>query len=170
MFRETGTPVKKEPFESLTVDDVFGALREEDSRKLILIIDEFDRVEDPDIDAMFADTIKVLSDFDLDTTLILVGVADDVDDLITEHESVDRCLVQIHLPRMPFEEMMDIVRSGVGTAGMEASDEAVSGICAVSWGCRTMPMPWGSLRGERPLMTGGPGWRRATWTTPWKRS
>ena len=134
MFRETGTPVKKEPFESLTVDDVFGALREERSRKLILIIDEFDRIEDPDIDALFADTIKTLSDFDLDTTLILVGVADDVDDLITEHESVDRCLVQIHLPRMPFEEMMDIVRSGVGSAGMEASDEAVSGICAVSMG------------------------------------
>lgn len=134
MFREIGTPVKKSPFESLTVDDVFDTLREEESRKLILIIDEFDRVEDPDIDALFADTIKALSDFDLDTTLILVGVADDVDDLITEHESVDRCLVQVHLPRMPFEEMMEIVRSGVGSAGMEASDEAVSSICAVSMG------------------------------------
>lgn len=134
MFREIGTPVNKSPFESLTVDDVFDALRQEDSRKLILIIDEFDRVEDPDIDALFADTIKALSDFDLDTTLILVGVADDVDDLITEHESVDRCLVQVHLPRMPFEEMMEIVRSGVGSAGMEASDEAVSSICAVSMG------------------------------------
>ncbi len=134
MFREIGTPVNKNPFENLTIDDVFDALRQEDSRKLILIIDEFDRVEDPDIDALFADTIKALSDFDLDTTLVLVGVADDVDDLITEHESVDRCLVQIHLPRMPFEEMMEIVRSGVGSAGMEASDEAVSSICTVSMG------------------------------------
>jgi histone H3/H4 len=117
-----------------TPDDVLDALRQDESRKLILIIDEFDRIEDPDIDALFADTIKALSDFNLDTTLILVGVADDVDDLITEHRSVDRCLVQIHLPRMPFDELTEIVKSGVETAGMEVSEEAVRHICAVSQG------------------------------------
>ena len=133
MFREIGSPVE-DPYDSLTIDDVFAALRREDSRKLILIIDEFDRIEDPDIDSRFADTIKALSDFNVDTTLILVGVADDVDDLIVEHESIDRCLVQVHLPRMPFVEMTEIVRLGISSVGMEASDEAVSRICLVSMG------------------------------------
>ena len=91
LFRQVGFPTKGE-YERLTLDDVFDTLRQEDARKLILIVDEFDRIQDPDIDTLFADTIKTLSDFNLDTTLILVGVADDVDDLITEHESINRCL------------------------------------------------------------------------------
>ncbi len=133
LFQEVGLPTK-DPYGSFTLADVFDTLRQEDSRKLILIIDEFDRIEDPDIDALFADTIKTLSDFDLDTTLILVGVADDVDDLITEHESVDRCLVQIHLPRMTFEELKGIVTSGIEAIGMDVSDDALSQICTVSLG------------------------------------
>ena len=133
LFREIGFSLKDQ-FAPFTPDDVIDTLRQDASKKLILIIDEFDRIEEPDVDALFADTIKALSDFNLDTTLILVGVADDVDDLITEHESVDRCLVQIHLPRMPFDELTEIVRAGVSTAGMEISDAAVAQICNVSLG------------------------------------
>ena len=94
LFRSVGLPIK-DPYVEFTPEDVFNTLRQDSDRKLILIVDEFDRIGDPDVDTMFADTIKTLSDFDLDTTLILIGVADDVDDLITEHESIDRCLVQI---------------------------------------------------------------------------
>ena len=133
LFRQVGFPTKGE-YERLTLDDVFDALRKEDTRKLILIVDEFDRIQDPDIDTLFADTIKTLSDFNLDTTLILVGVADDVDDLITEHESINRCLVQIHLPRMNVEELGAIVNFGIGTVGMQIAREAVSQICSVSLG------------------------------------
>ena len=128
-----GFPTKGE-YEPLTLDDVLDTLRKEDARKLILIVDEFDRIQDPDIDTLFADTIKTLSDFDVDTTLILVGVADDVDDLITEHESINRCLVQIHLPRMTVEELEAIINFGIETVGMQISREAVSQICSVSLG------------------------------------
>ena len=133
LFRQVGFPTKGE-YDSLTLDDIFDTLRKEDTRKLILIVDEFDRIQDPDIDTLFADTIKTLSDFDVDTTLILVGVADDVDDLITEHESINRCLVQIHLPRMTVEELEAIINFGIETVGMQISREAVSQICSVSLG------------------------------------
>ena len=133
LFRQVGFPTKGE-YEPLTLDDVLDTLRKEDARKLILIVDEFDRIQDPDIDTLFADTIKTLSDFDVDTTLILVGVADDVDDLITEHESINRCLVQIHLPRMTVEELEAIINFGIETVGMQISREAVSQICSVSLG------------------------------------
>ena len=117
---------------TITPADVVTALASE--RKLILIVDEFDRIEDPDVDAMFADTIKALSDFDVDTTLVILGVADDVDDLIYEHESIDRCLLQLHLPRMPYEELKDIVTLGFEAVGMQISENAVSDICTVSLG------------------------------------
>jgi len=133
LFREVGLPTKEE-FSPFTVNDVIDILRRDEDRELIFIIDEFDRIQDPDIDTMFADTIKALSDFNVSTTLIVVGVADDVDDLIEEHQSVDRCLVQVHLSRMPVDELREIVKSGISTAGMEISDEAVSQICTISLG------------------------------------
>lgn len=133
LFGQVDLPTKDDEYTGLALDYVFNTLRR-DKRKLILVVDEFDRVEDPNIDAMFADTIKALSDFNLDTTLILVGVADDVDDLIAEHESVNRCLVQIHLPRMTVDELSEIIVKGIALVGMEISDEAVERICAVSLG------------------------------------
>ena len=151
LFRQVGFPTKGE-YEPLTLDDVLDTLRKEDARKLILIVDEFDRIQDPDIDTLFADTIKTLSDFDVDTTLILVGVADDVDDLITEHESINRCLVQIHLPRMTVEELEAIINFGIETVGMQISHEAVSQICSVSLGAaqlRSCPGTGGRTRGNR---------------------
>jgi Cdc6-like AAA superfamily ATPase len=103
-------------------------------RKIILIVDEFNSIENPDVDALFADTIKALSDFEVDTTLVIVGVADDVDDLISEHESIDRCLVQVQLPRMEYKELLEIVEKGIKTAGMEISPEATTQICTISLG------------------------------------
>lgn len=133
LFKQVGLSEKSE-YNSLILDDVVDTLREDTERKLILIVDEFDRIEDPDIDVLFADTIKALSDFNVDTTLILVGVADDIDDLITEHESVNRCLVQIHLPRMSVDELREIVKFGIDGVGMEISQDAIHQICAVSLG------------------------------------
>ena len=133
LFDQVGLPSASE-YHGLTLNDVFRTLREEDSRKLILIVDEFDRIQDPDIDVLFADTVKTLSDFSLDTTLIFVGVADDVDDLISEHESINRSLVQIHLPRMTVDELGDIVNFGIEKVGMEVSAEAVSQVCSISLG------------------------------------
>ena len=133
LFRDVGLPTKEE-FSPFTVSYVIDTLRQDKDRELIFIIDEFDRIQDPDIDTMFADTIKALSDFSVSTTLIVVGVADDVDDLIEEHQSVDRCLVQVHLSRMPVDELTEIVKSGISTVGMEISDEAVSQICTISLG------------------------------------
>ena len=57
-----------------------------------------------------------------------------MDDLITEHESVNRCLMQIHLPRMTTEELADIIESGIEIVGMRISEEAVAQICKVSLG------------------------------------
>ncbi len=58
----------------------------------IITIDEFDRIEDRDVKVKMADTIKTLSDNATRTTLILVGVADSVDELIGEHQSIERAM------------------------------------------------------------------------------
>jgi hypothetical protein len=62
-----------------------------------------------------ADTIKNLSDHTVAATIILVGVADTVEQLIGEHKSIQRALVQIQMPRMEVEERKEILTGGITT-------------------------------------------------------
>ncbi len=79
----------------------------------IVVIDEFDRLDDDVVERMMADTVKTLSDNSIRTTLIFVGVADSVDQLIGEHLSIERALVQIPMPRMSKAELLQIVDRGL---------------------------------------------------------
>lgn len=81
----------------------------------IITIDEFDRIDDQDVRIKMADTIKTLSDNAVRTTLILVGVADSVDDLIGEHQSIERSLKQVPVPPMSKVELLEIVDNGLAT-------------------------------------------------------
>ena len=130
-FRGLGQDVVGQ-FDRFTPNDVLEALPRD--RKLILIVDEFDRVENPDIHVMFADTIKTLSDFAVDTTLVIVGVADDIDDLISEHQSIERNLVQVNLGRMSMDELREILKGGIEAVGMSISPEATTHACTISMG------------------------------------
>ncbi|MGB6115716.1 MAG: ATP-binding protein [Comamonas sp.] len=102
--------------------------------KILIVIDELDRIEDKTTTSLLADTIKTLSDHAVDTTLLLVGVADSVDTLITEHQSVERALVQIRMPRMSPVELHEIIDKGLQKANMTITKEARQKIAALSQG------------------------------------
>jgi Cdc6-like AAA superfamily ATPase len=99
----------------------------------ILIIDEFDRLPQR-VKASFADTIKNLSDHAVQVTVVLVGVADSVDELIREHQSVERALVQIRMPRMSNQEIEEIVNNGLQSLGMTIAIDAMNRITILSQG------------------------------------
>ena len=101
---------------------------------MIPIIDEFDRVRDPYAVSQFTDTIKYLSDHTRNTTLILVGVGDTVDDLVNEHASVERALEQVLMPRMTESEASEILRHGSDATGVNYSAEALSLIASIAKG------------------------------------
>jgi len=100
----------------------------------IIIVDEFDRIMDPVVKQTMADTIKTLSDYSITATVVLVGVADSVDQLIEQHHSIDRALVQIQMPRMSVGELYEIVDNGLQMLGMAIDDEAKHEIAAMSKG------------------------------------
>ncbi|MEM9346611.1 MAG: AAA family ATPase [Planctomycetota bacterium] len=126
------------------VDDAEGSLTPHCIRSLaetitqthlfIPIIDEFDRVEDEVSIRLFTDTIKALSDHSRSTTIILVGVGDTIDDLISEHESVERALVQVLMPRMDANESIQILDNSVPTTGVSFSEDARNMIVAIAQG------------------------------------
>lgn len=100
---------------------------------LILIIDEFDRLSS-EARAAFADLIKTLSDQAVEATVLMVGVADNVDALIDSHHSVSRALAQIHLPRMNAREIERIVNEGLARLGMMMEPDAKARIVLLSQG------------------------------------
>jgi Cdc6-like AAA superfamily ATPase len=99
-----------------------------------IFVDEFDRLPANGVQRLFADLIKTLSDQLVRATVVLVGVADNVSDLIAEHESVERALVQIRMPRMSLGELEEIVRRGMAAAEIAVDDEAVARITRLSQG------------------------------------
>jgi hypothetical protein len=65
---------------------------------------------------------------------VLVGVADSVDELIAEHQSIERALVQIHMPRMSEAELVEIIEKGLAKAGMSIDPDIKKGIASLSQG------------------------------------
>src|SRR6266545_1830925 len=119
----------------VTPHAVQGALQEASRQRAIAIfVDEFDRFQDRDGRVLFADTIKALSDRVVSATVVLIGVADSVGELIREHRSVERALVQIQMPRMSASELAEIATRGIAAAGMTIAGAAVARIVALSQG------------------------------------
>jgi len=86
--------------------------------RFLFIIDEVDRIKDKNTTTLLADTIKTFSDHATDATLVLVGVAESVDALISEHESIQRALIQVYMPRMSQGEIDQLIDNGLANVGM----------------------------------------------------
>jgi Cdc6-like AAA superfamily ATPase len=110
---------------------VLGVLSQE--ALLVVIVDEFDRLKAPG-KTMMADTVKMLSDQAIPATLVLVGVADSVNQLISEHQSVERALVQVPMPRMSADELKEIIDKGLGQLDMKIQLAARDRIAGLSRG------------------------------------
>jgi uncharacterized protein YejL (UPF0352 family) len=101
---------------------------------MMVIVDEFDRIQHEHVRQLFADTIKTLSDHAVPVTLVLVGVADTVDALIKEHHSIERALIQVQMPRMSREELEQIVENGLKRLGLSIAPTAIQRITLLSQG------------------------------------
>lgn len=102
--------------------------------KGLLIIDEYDRVEDEATHTRLAETLKHFSDADSQTKVIVVGVAETLSGLIGEHQSLTRCLAQIKLDRMKPDELERIITTGENRVGAEFAAEIRRKIVSLSDG------------------------------------
>jgi Cdc6-like AAA superfamily ATPase len=121
--------------ERLVPNDIRRFLRDVvDEREPIILLDEFDTVTHPEVTRLTADTIKTLSDQTVDATLIVVGVADTLDQLLAEHGSIDRSIIGVHMPRMTSDELSDLVRRGLRPVDIDIAAEALDLIAEMSQG------------------------------------
>ena len=106
-----------------TPDDISYILKQI-SVPLVLVIDEFDRMSGGDVTRLMGDCIKTLSDNAVSTTIVLVGVANDIDDLVAEHASIERALIQVRMPRMSIPELEEIITKGEAVSGISLEPSA----------------------------------------------
>lgn len=128
------SPIASRLNDEMTPDTICSLLDYLADRHPIFIIDEFDRITDQEVKTTLADTIKMLSDHAIRATVIIVGVADSVDQLIREHQSIERALAQVKMPRMSNAELEDIVLKGLGILDMTIEKEALGYISVLSQG------------------------------------
>ncbi|MDX6682432.1 MAG: hypothetical protein QOG94_2471, partial [Solirubrobacteraceae bacterium] len=65
---------------------------------------------------------------------VLVGVARSIGELVGEHASIVRALVQIEMPRMSSSELAEILTKGCTAAGLSARASAIEEIVTLSEG------------------------------------
>jgi Cdc6-like AAA superfamily ATPase len=136
--RENLIPLSDFYLSGITPDDVRreleGLFRASDIP--IIIIDEYDKIgEKINANALMANTIKSLSDYGVNVTIVIVGVADSINDLFDQHESISRCVEQVPMPRMTTSERREILDKIVPRLGMKMHEDAIwkIGAIAESW-------------------------------------
>jgi Cdc6-like AAA superfamily ATPase len=118
----------------------------------VIVIDEFDRVlSDGSTQRLMADTIKLFSDTDVESTIVIVGVADSIADLIAGHESIARSIAQVQVLPMTVEELSQIVQRGLKYAGLDFEDGLDAKIAELSQGYPAYTHLLGLWSGRRTL-------------------
>jgi hypothetical protein len=123
------------PDREINPDDVRYMLGKVKEHTLI-VIDELDRLHNRSARSQLADTIKNLSDHAVNSTLMLVGIADSVGDLIVEHHSIERAIVQVPMPRMSKGELIRIINTGLEASEMTADPSVKNWIAEL---CQGLP-------------------------------
>jgi Cdc6-like AAA superfamily ATPase len=102
---------------------------------IVIVIDEFDRLP-PENNArrLMADTIKLFSDTNVNATIVIVGVAESIGELLSEHQSIVRNINQIPVEPMDNAELAEIVHKGYSNSGLSFESDLDYKIAALSQG------------------------------------
>ena len=90
----------------------------------IIVIDEFNLVAGSETSKQMAETIKAVSDAGLNATIVVVGISDTVENLISGHNSVSRCTEEILMPRMNNDEMKILLERRLSKVEMSIVGDA----------------------------------------------
>ena len=100
------------PESALRPADVLDGLAHFRRLRLLLVLDEFDRIADQQTRSYMADLLKQCSDRHLPLSFLIIGVSDSAEQLIGQHPSIQRCLSRIALPLLTDADLDGIVMRG----------------------------------------------------------
>ena len=127
-------------FDSLLPPGSFGPREVSDlfadvvGTRVIMILDEYDRIADPHFRRDVAELIKNLSDRAARVQLVITGVASNLDELIGFAPSIRRNIVGLPMRPLDLPEVAEILRLGETAAGLHFTDAAISMIATMASG------------------------------------
>ncbi len=127
-------------FDTLLPDGDFGPREVSDlfadvvGTRIILILDEYDRVLDPGFRRDVAELIKNLSDRAARVQLVLTGVAQNLDELVGYAPSIRRNIVGLPMRPLTAAEVRAVLTLGETAAGIKYSDDAADMITTMAGG------------------------------------
>ena len=101
---------------------------------IVVIFDEYDRVQRMETRRLMTDAIKLFADSNTDCTVVLVGVGQSIEELVSAHQSISRNLDFVHVVPMKPDELAGIIRNGFEKANLRYDDRLDDKIAQLSQG------------------------------------
>lgn len=101
---------------------------------VLMLIDEFDSIQNIEDKHKVAELIKLLSDSNSKCKLFVVGIAESAEELTAGHPSLQRCLKEIKLNKMSNRELTEIITNGSFQLRLNFSRDAKFRIIRLSSG------------------------------------
>jgi hypothetical protein len=110
--------------DGFTARDFAGALAAIERRRVILVVDEFDRIVRPEVQHDIANLLKFLADMRAGANLLLVGIARNVDDLLGGHPSLRRHVAAVAIGAVEDTAILALIEDGARRSGVAFEAEA----------------------------------------------
>lgn len=104
-----------------TFGEMLGKLSD---TRILMLLDEFDRVETDDFRRSIAELIKTLSDRAAPAQVVIAGVAPDLAELIAQIPSIRRNVLGVLVPNMSDEEVGEMLAIAERRTGLTFAEEA----------------------------------------------
>lgn len=118
----------------LSVQEVATRLASLRDTSVVIILDEFDRVERTDTRESIIELIKDVSDLTAQVRFVLVGVATDATSVLGYHPSVHRCIACFPLARLAPEALDAMFRTKAAADGLVVPEAERAAIVRLSAG------------------------------------
>ena len=100
----------------------------------VLIIDEYDVIKSAKEKFKISQLIKSLSDINSEAKILVVGIGSSAKELLEGHESIVRCLEEVHLGRMSETELRSILENGAERLDLSFDEDVKNTIVKASIG------------------------------------
>ncbi|MGI4955407.1 MAG: AAA family ATPase [Janthinobacterium lividum] len=114
------------PAGAIRPDDVAALPARLDCRDLVFVVDEFDRVTNQSATARMADTIKQISDRSVPLRFLIVGVSENLEQMLGQHLSIQRNIAAVQLPLLQDAEVAEIISAGSTAVGVPVPVDVVA--------------------------------------------
>lgn len=102
--------------------------------KSLIVIDEFDQIQNREEQESFASFVKQVSDKHVPARFIFCGIGESVEAMMAAHGSADRYFHTVGLAQLPWEARYEIVDDAASRLGIDIDDTTIWRIARISDG------------------------------------